>query len=46
MNNYNPYDNNGVQALDNRVSAIMRRVYIKMFLGMLEIGRASCRERV
>ena len=41
MNNYNPYDNNGVQALDNRVSAIMRRVYIKMFLGMLVTALVS-----
>lgn len=41
MNNYNPYDNNGVHALDNRVSAIMRRVYIKMFLGMLVTALVS-----
>lgn len=41
MNNYNPYDNNGVQALHNRVSAIMRRVYIKMFLGMLVTALVS-----
>lgn len=39
MNEYNPYnsynDPRGVQALDARVSSVMRSVFVKMFLGLL-----------
>lgn len=41
MNNYNNYNNfyneerNNVAALDNRVSAVMKRVYLKMCLALL-----------
>lgn len=36
MNNYQPYySDNSDQALDTRVSQVMKRVYVKMFLGLL-----------
>lgn len=40
MNNYN-LDSFNSQALDNRVSQVMKRVYVKMFLALLVTGRSS-----
>ncbi len=40
MNNYN-MDSYGSQALDTRVSQVMKRVYVKMFLALLVTGGAA-----
>ncbi len=40
MNNYN-MDSYGSQALDTRVSQVMKRVYIKMFLALIVTGGAA-----
>ncbi len=43
MNNYSnyPYSGNNGQTLDARVSQIMKRVYVKMFLGLLVTALVS-----
>ncbi len=40
MNNYN-MDSYGSQALDTRVSQVMKRVYVKMFLALIVTGGAA-----
>ena len=40
MNNYN-LDSFNSQALDNRVSQVMKRVYVKMFLALLVTAGAA-----